>query len=122
MWVAARGGDQLLAFSATKLRADPTHSQRAVVQVGEAPVGLVLINGGRELIVADSNRVATPGAVADLTVVHTAAALAHHRALVGTIRTGIFPREIAVEPGRPALLVGNFGSNQLEAVDLRRLR
>ena len=98
VWVADRGGDQLLAFSATNLRADPAHSQLAAVQVGEAPVGLALVKGDRELVVADSNRFGTPGAAAKLTVVRTTAALAHHQALVGTISTGTFPREIALEP------------------------
>jgi DNA-binding beta-propeller fold protein YncE len=121
VWVADRGGNQLLAFSATKLRADSAHSQLSAVQVGEAPVGLALIKGGREIVVADSNRFATPGAVAQLTVVRAAAALAHHPALVGTISTGAFPREMALEPTRPTLLVGNFGSNQLQAVGLRHL-
>ena len=71
--------------------------------------------------IADSNRFATPGAVAQLTVVRTAAALGRYPALVGTISTGSFPPEIALEPGRPTILVGNFGSDQLEAVDLRHL-
>jgi DNA-binding beta-propeller fold protein YncE len=121
VWVVDRGGNRLLVFSAAKLRTDPARSQLATVQVGEAPVGLALIKGGREVVVADSNRFNTPGAVAQLTVVGAAAALAHHTALRGTISTGTFPREMALEPGRPALLVGNFGSNQLQAVDLRRL-
>ena len=60
-------------------------------------------------------------ATAQLTVVRTQAALAHRAALLGTIPTGTFPRELAVEPGRPTLLVGNFGSDQLEAVDLSHL-
>lgn len=121
VWVAARGGDQLLAFSATKLRTDPAHAQLAAVPVGATPVGLALINGGREVVVADSNRFQTTGAIAELTVVRAAAALAHHPALIGTIPTGTFPRELAVEPRHPTLLVGNFGSNQLEAVDLQKL-
>jgi DNA-binding beta-propeller fold protein YncE len=121
VWVAARGSDQLLAFSASKLRTNPAHSKLAAIRVGEAPVGLALVNGGREIAVADSDRFNTPGARAELTVVRTAAALAHRPALVGTIRTGVFPREMALELGRPTLLVGNFGSNQIEAVDLRRL-
>ena len=119
VWVADRGGDQLLAFSASKLRDDPAHAQLAAVGVGAAPVGLALINGGREVVVADSDRFQTPGAVPELTVVRVAAALAHHRALVGTIPTGTFPREMALEPNGSTLLVGNFGSNQLEAVSLR---
>jgi DNA-binding beta-propeller fold protein YncE len=121
VWVTARGSDQLLAFSAAKLHTDPTHSQLAAVRVGEAPIGLALVNRGREIVVADSNRFGTPGARPDLTVVRTAAALAHHPALVGTITTGAFPREMALEPGHPTLLVGNYGSNKLEAIDLHHL-
>ncbi len=121
VWVTARGSDQLLAFSATKLHADPTHSQLTAIRVGEAPIGLAIVNRGREIVVADSNRFGTPGARADLTVVRTAAALSHHPALLGTISTGTFPREMALEPGHPTLLVGNYGSSNVEAVDLRHL-
>ncbi len=121
VWVAARGSDQLLAFSATKLRSDPAHAQLAAVRVGETPIGLALIKGGREVVVADSNRFTRPGAVAQLTVVRAAAALAHRHAVVGTIHTGTFPRELALEPGHRILLVGNYGSNQLEAVRVQGL-
>ncbi len=121
VWVTARGSNQLLAFSATKLHDDPTHSQLAAVAVGEAPIGLALVNRGREIVIADSNRFGVPGVPANLIVVRTAAALAHRPALVGTIRTGMFPREMALEPGHPTLLVGNYGSNQLEAVGLLHL-
>jgi DNA-binding beta-propeller fold protein YncE len=121
VWVTVRSGNQLLAFSATKLRDDPTHSQIAAVPVGSAPVGLALVNGGREVVVANSNRFAAPTSPSNLTIVRTAAALAHRPAILGSIPTGAFPREIALEQGRPTLLVGNYGSNQVEAVDLRRL-
>jgi DNA-binding beta-propeller fold protein YncE len=120
-WVAARGSDQLLAFSTTKLRTDPAHSQVAAIPVGEAPVGLALVNGGREIVVADSNRFDTPGARAELTIVRTGAALGQRPAVLGTISTGAFPREMALEPGSRTLLVGNYDSNQLQAVDLRHL-
>ena len=121
VWVTVRSGNELLAFSAAKLRTDPAHAQLAAVRVGSAPVGLALVNGGREVVVANSNRLAAPTAPSNLTVVSTAAALAHRPAVLGTIAAGAFPRELALQPGRPTLLVGNYGSNQLEAVDLRRL-
>jgi DNA-binding beta-propeller fold protein YncE len=121
VWVTARGSNQLLAFSAKKLHADPRHALLAAVRVGEAPIGLALVNRGREIVIADSNRFDTPGAAADLIVVRTAAALAQHPALLGTIPTATFPREMALEPGHPTLLVGNYGSNQVQAVDLRHL-
>ena len=74
-----------------------------------------------EIVIADSNRFQTPGAIAELTIIRTASALAHHPALVGTIPTGTFPRELAIEPRHATLLVGNFGSNQLEAVNVRNV-
>ena len=73
------------------------------------------------MVVADSNRFERPGALAQLTVVRAAAALAHQHALVGTIHTGTFPRELELEPGHRILLVGNYGSNQLEAVRVQGL-
>jgi DNA-binding beta-propeller fold protein YncE len=39
----------------------------------------------------------------------------------GAIPAGTFPREISVDVSRNRLLVTNFGSNQLEVVDARRL-
>ena len=121
VWVTVRSGNQLLAFSANELRTDPAHAQLAAVRVGSAPVGLALVNGGREVVVANSNRLAAPTAPSNLTVVSTAAALAHRPSVLGTIPAGAFPREMALQPGRPTLLAGNYGSDQLEAVDLRRL-
>lgn len=102
VWVTARESDELLAFSATELRRDPTHALLAAVRVGEAPVGLALLRGGRQVIVADSNRFDAPGAHASLTVVNAAAALAHRPAVTGTIVAARFPREMALEPGPPS--------------------
>jgi hypothetical protein len=39
-----------------------------------------------------------------------------------TVRSGMFPRELAVERNGTVALVSNFASEQLEAVDLSRLR
>jgi DNA-binding beta-propeller fold protein YncE len=122
VWVTARGSNQLLAFSAKQLRADPGRALLASVRVGAAPVGLALFDAGRRLIVADSNRFAVPGARADLSVVDAAAALAHRPAVLGTVPAGCFPREMAPEPNGDTMLVSNFGSAQLEAVDLTTLR
>ena len=43
-------------------------------------------------------------------------ALAGGRAMLGYLPAGQFPRDMAVVPGGRALLVGNYGSGQLEAV------
>jgi DNA-binding beta-propeller fold protein YncE len=115
VWVTARGSDDLLCFSAARLTSDPTHALVAVVRVGEAPVGLAAVRGGSLIVVADSDRFDAPGSIADLDVVNVAAALSGRRAVVGHIRSGLFPREMALLC-TGTLLVSNYASNQVEAV------
>jgi DNA-binding beta-propeller fold protein YncE len=118
LWVTARGSDAVLGFSATRLRADPRHALDAQVQVGESPVGLALVDDGRQLIVADSNRFRAKGAASNLAVVDVRAALAGRPALLGMIPTGNFPREMTVVPNADTLLVTDYLSGQVQAVNL----
>ncbi len=117
VWVTARASDTLLGFSSSALIANPNHALVASVQVGEAPVGLAMTRNDTRIVVADSARFG--GATADLAVVDAAAALAGRPALLGTIPAGRFPREMAVHGN--TLLVTNYGSGQLEAVDIHTL-
>jgi DNA-binding beta-propeller fold protein YncE len=117
VWVTARASDDLLCFSAARLAADPRRALVAIVRVGEAPVGLAAVSGGSQIVVADSNRFRSNGARSDLDVVNVAAALAQRPAVVGHIKAGLFPREMALLPDG-TLLVSDFASDQLEAVDL----
>jgi hypothetical protein len=117
VWVTARGSNDLLCFSAARLASDPAHALVAIVRVGEAPVGLAPVRGGSLIVVADSNRFAASGAAADLDVVNVAAALSGGQAVVGHIPSGSFPREMALLPDG-TLLVSNFASGQVEAVDV----
>ena len=117
VWVTARASNALLGFSTSALIANPSHAVVARVQVGTAPVGLALMKGDTRIVVADSNRFG--GGTANLAVVDTRAALAGTPALMGTIPAGRFPREMAVHGD--TLLVTNYGSGQLEAVDIRTL-
>jgi len=121
VWVTARASDALLAFSASRLLSSPARALLAAVRVGEAPVGLAIVDGGQDVVVADSNRFGAPGAQSSLTVVDTARALAHKPAVVGALPAGAFPREVAVAPNGRLLLVGDFGSDQLEAVSVSSL-
>ncbi len=118
VWVTARESDELLAFSAAKLEAHSKDAELANVRVGEAPVGLALVDGGSRIVVADSNRFGAAGRSSGLMIVSTAAALAHRSAIVGTVKSGLFPREMALEPAGTVLLVGNFASGTLEAVHI----
>lgn len=120
-WVTARASDTLLGFSAARLRADPARSLIGAVRVGEAPVGLALVRNGARIVVADSNRFNASGASSSLAVVNVAAALAGKPALLGYLRAGGFPRQMALEPGGRTLLVTNFNSSQLESVTVADL-
>jgi DNA-binding beta-propeller fold protein YncE len=88
VWVTARGSDMLLGFSASRLRGGPAHSLIARAAVGEAPVGLALVDSGQRVVVADSNRFSQRGAKSSLAVVNVAAALAHRPALAGYLPAG----------------------------------
>ena len=117
VWVTARGSDDLLCFSAGRLVSDPARALVASVRVGEAPVGLAAVHSGSLIVVADSDRFSASGATADLDVVNVAAALSRGRAVVGHIPSGSFPREMALLPDG-TLLVSNYASSQVEAVDV----
>jgi DNA-binding beta-propeller fold protein YncE len=122
VWVTARASNSLLAFSAHRLKTDPARALLATVKVGTAPVGLATFDHGSRIIVADSNRFDASGAHAALTIINTRAALAHDPAVIASVPSGLFPREIAIDPRHDIALVANFGSDQLETVRLGRFR
>ena len=117
VWVTVRASDDLLCFSAARLTTDPSGALVAAVRVGAAPVGLAAVRDGSLLVVADSDQYATTSPNSELDVVNVAAALAGRPAVVGHIPAGAFPRDMTLAPdGR--LLVSDYSSNNLEAVDV----
>jgi DNA-binding beta-propeller fold protein YncE len=122
VWVTARADNRLLAFSADRLLSDPSSGPQPSVKVGTAPVGLALFDHDSRAIVADSNRFDTPGAHAALTIVNANAALAHQPATIATPPADGFPRQIAIDDHNQTALVTNFGSKQLETVQLDYFR
>jgi DNA-binding beta-propeller fold protein YncE len=84
-------------------------------------VGVVLVDGGRRILTADSDRFNTSGASSGLTVINTQAALNGSQEGLGSISTGLFPREFAVSPDGSTLLVTDYQSLQLQAIDIRTL-
>ena len=121
VWVTSGGGNTLEAFSAPKLLSDNKHALVAKVRVGQIPLGLVLVSNGTRMVVADSNRDSVGTSTADLMVVDVDKALAGKAALVGTIKSGLAPRQFALEPNGKTLLVTNTGSGQVEAVNVGQL-
>jgi hypothetical protein len=114
-------GNAVVAFSAAKLLSDPAHALLARLAVGSRPLGLVLVNRGAQLIVADSNRDNAPGGGANLAVIDVQRALHRQPALTGFLRTGSTPRQFALEPGGGRLLVVGTGSGQVQAVKIGHL-
>ncbi len=121
VWVTAANSDALLGFSAAKLLSDPQHALVARQAVGAVPLGLILVDHGTRIVVADSDRGESPSGVSDLAVVNVQAALARHPALLGFVAAGQQPRQFALLPGGGTLLVTNTGSQQLQAVSLTHL-
>ena len=121
LWVAARGSDALLAFSAASLQTDPSRALVADVPVGKAPVGLALARAGTLIVAADSNRFAPGFPVSNLAVVSVAAALDGRPALLGYLPAGRFPRDVAASASGSVLLVANYASGQAETVNAAAL-
>jgi DNA-binding beta-propeller fold protein YncE len=121
VWVAARGSDALLAFSAAGLQARPSRALLADVRVGKAPVGLALARGGTLIVAADSDRFAPGFPVSNLAVVNVADALAGRPALAGYLPAGRFPRDIAASANGDMLIVANDASGQVEEVNAAAL-
>ncbi len=121
VWVTSRESDAVLGFSASKLRTDPAHALIARVNVGTAPIGLIMYRGGSRLLVANSNVNSQPGATTSLAVISTSAALSGGKGLLGNIATGLVPREFALSPDGKTLLATNTDSGQVQALTVSSL-
>lgn len=116
VFVTARASDELLDFAASDLLRNPSGALQSEAQVGEAPVGLALVNSGKLVVVADSNRFLQGGVSSNLAVVsvHPNGDLQS----LGYLATGDFPRDMVVSPSGKELLVSDYGSGSVEEVNL----
>ncbi len=117
VWVTARESNYLLGFSASAMLSDPAHALVAKVQVGQNPIGEILVDHGARMVVADTDTHNL--GQNSLAVVNVAAALNRQPALAGFIKTGQQPREFA-SSGR-MLYVSDNGSAQIQVIDLSSL-
>jgi 6-phosphogluconolactonase (cycloisomerase 2 family) len=119
VYVTARGSDALVAFSALRLVADPGSALVGQSAVGESPVGLALVDSGRAVVVADSNRFANSSATANLAVV----AIHDGRLgqLLGYLTSGAFPRDMAVSPDGRTLIVSDYSTGDVEEISVATL-
>jgi len=121
VWITAWTSNAVLGFSANRLRTDPSHAPMVAVPIGTTPVGEMLVDGGRRLIVADTDINDTSAAADNAAVVDLRAARTGEPALLGYIPSGQMPREFAVTPGGQYLLVADNDSAQIQWIDLSKL-
>ncbi|CAF9935896.1 hypothetical protein IMSHALPRED_010384 [Imshaugia aleurites] len=129
VWVTARESNALLAFDASKLISNQSAAALlASVQVGTSPVGLRFAGANeRRILTANSNRFASldpalyGNATTGLSVVDVDAAIRGEQANLGQIPTGLFPRELALSPDGKTILVSDYGSFMIQAIDVSTL-
>jgi serine/threonine protein kinase/DNA-binding beta-propeller fold protein YncE len=122
LWVTARDSDALLGFSTAELATDPGKALVARVMVGESPLGETFADGGRRIVLADSNLNGVKGAVSDLAVVDPDKALAGRPALLGYVPTGDVPRAVATNSGGATLLVTDEKAGQVQVLRVADLK
>ena len=104
----------MVALDTAKLQGVVIRKAMTAAPVGPSPVGLAV--DGDRLFIALSNRFAQ-GAGNSSVVIADAKSLT----VTGRIPAGVFPRELAVTPDHRWLFISNFGSDDLEQVDLSQV-
>ena len=121
--MTARNSNAVLGFSVAKLIAGDQTAQIASIEVGVAPVPVIVSPDGRLLLVGNSNRFGLgPQGRQSLTVLDARAAAAGAPARLGQINVGKFPRELSRTRSGATVLLANWDSNSLTVFDAARLR
>ncbi len=123
VYVTARNSNSLLAFDTNAMRSDAEHAQVGKVPVGSAPVGVAVVDDGKFVLVTNSNRFAKDQTARQtLTVIEASRVSEGQAAILGSLPAGIFPREFGQSPDRRTLFVANYLSNELEVIDVNRIK
>jgi hypothetical protein len=120
-YVTARTDNALLAFDTSKLLTDSANALIARVPVGDAPVGVAVLNNGARLAVTNSNRFGNSSTTQSLSIIDAHKIGSGAAAILGTVPVGVFPRELRVTEDERTLLLTNFGSKTLAVIDVARL-
>jgi DNA-binding beta-propeller fold protein YncE len=119
VYVTARGSNELLTFTERELSGSGVAAPTERMTVGRSPVGVALVDQGRKLVVAGSDRFHT-GAAASALYIVDATRTGPNRTPMGSIPSQGFPREIRETADGRTLLVTNFDGGCLQIVDLER--
>ena len=116
IYVTARNSNAVLAFDTAKLVSDPDHARAGMATVGTAPVPVIVVNGGKTVVVGNSNRFDADQSKQQVLDVLTADPLK----VSGHIPAGAFPREMRLSADGSTLFLTNFSSDTVQIVDLKR--
>jgi DNA-binding beta-propeller fold protein YncE len=120
VYVTARGSDKLLAFTERELTGSSADPRATQVTVGASPIGVAVIDNGRRVVVASSDRFNTRAPAPSLYVIDSARLVVNTTPIVGVIPSRGFPREIRATADGHTLLVTNCSASTLQIVDLSR--
>jgi DNA-binding beta-propeller fold protein YncE len=119
VYVTARASNSLLIFDEKQLTTMGVETTPTVVPVGKSPVGIHVIDDGRKVVVANSDRFSAPGHGSEsISVIDVSRSAAAGASVLGLIPTRTFPRELHCTADERTLLVTNFSAQTLEVVDL----
>jgi len=120
-WVTVRESDALLAFDTAKMLSDPKHALVARVDICSNPIGETFAANHTRVVAACSDLDQNIDGKQGLAIVNTQAALdgQNRTAYTGMTLTGGLPRQFTVRGD--ALMVTNYGSGQLLAIDVNDL-
>jgi DNA-binding beta-propeller fold protein YncE len=122
IYVTARNSNAVEVFDTSKLVSDPDHARLGVAPVGEAPVPVAVIDGGKKVVAGNSNRFGGRSSGETLSVLDAARMEQKGAdAALGTIPSGAFPRELNVSADGHTLFLTNAGSKSLQVMDIDHL-
>ena len=119
-YVTARTDNELLVFDTRKLLSNSGDAPTRIA-VGSTPVGVATLKSGRWIAVTNSNRFGASNAPPSVTIIDAAKISLGRSAIVGTLPTGAFPREMSVTRDHRTLLLTNFDSKTLAVIDIARM-
>ena len=120
-YVTARTDNVLLAYDTRRLLTDSARALIGRVAVGPSPVGVTVLKGGAWLAVTNSNRFGASAAPPSLTIIDAKNLATGAPAVIGTLPTGAFPRELRVTADERTLLLTNFDSKNVAVIDVPRI-
>jgi DNA-binding beta-propeller fold protein YncE len=114
LYVVARNSNAVLAFDTSRMVSDPTHALLGSATVGQSPVPVAVANRGSLVLVGNSDRFEPAPTPQTLNLVDAHLLETGGNAVIGSLVTGAFPREMAVSPDGHVVYLSNYGSNTVQ--------